>query len=250
MIRAALVIGIAVPIAFYRFELSLETQGEQPLVRLGLFRQRMLAVGMALAFLVYWFAPLFLSYALYLQDGAGWSPLASGIAIIPFGAGFLTGSTATPSLVKRLGLGAPAIGYTFMLVGLSFFVLSLTMSIAPTVWLLAATVPIGLGMGIVLPSLVRIVLVEAGDYEVGMVSSVLNTILQIGPAVAMATVGGLFFNRLETSPKLDDYAGGLATVCAAVCAVHFVSLCLLLLLRRPRILVPADSCTRSRMVQP
>ena len=241
LIRVALALGVAVLIAFCRFELSLETRGGQPLVRLGLFRQRALAVGMALAFLVYWFAPFFLSYALYLQDGAGWSPFASGLAIIPFGAGFLTGSTATPVLVNRIGLGAPAIGYALMLVGLPLFVLGLTASSAPTAWLLAATIPIGLGMGIVLPSLVRIVLAAAGDDDVGMVSGVLNTVLQIGPAVAMAIIGGLFFNRLGASPKLDDYAGGLATVCAAVCAVHCVSLCLLPLLRRPRILVPAPS---------
>ncbi len=50
-----------------------------------------------------------------------------------------------------------------MPVGLLLIVLGLAASIAPTAWLRAATLPIGIEMGIMLPSLVPIALAAAGD---------------------------------------------------------------------------------------
>ncbi len=229
--KLALALSVPVLALFCWFESRLAAQGGQPLLALRLFRQRAFAVGIALSFLVYWFAPFFLSYALYLQDGAGWSPLRSGLAVIPFGAAFLTGSTNAARLVARFGQGAPAIGYALMLTGLPLAVLCLWLSPAPTPWLLAATVPVGFGMGVVLPSLVRIVLSEIEPPDAGMVSGVLNTVLQIGGAVSVAMVGSLFFGRLGTRPSLSDYAASLAAVCTALIAVYTVSLLLLRMLR-------------------
>lgn len=228
--RAAFIVSFPLLLAFCAFENILTKRGGQPLIRLRLFRERAFAIGTVLSLLVYWFAAFFLSYALYLQRGAGWLPVQSGLAVIPFGLAFLVGSTNAERLVIRLGHRAAAIGYACMLCGLTQAVICLSDASGPSVALLASLMPVGFGMGIVLPSVVRIVLADVAARDAGMVSGVLNTMLQIGGALSVALIGGLFFGRLGTQPTLADYASALAYVCAAIAGVYAVSLVLLQLL--------------------
>jgi EmrB/QacA subfamily drug resistance transporter len=204
--------------------------GHDPLLDVRLLRNPVVALGLALAVLFYTLSAFFLTYGIYLQGGLHWSPLASGFAILPFGLGFLSSPLIMPRLVYRLG------GYRVLTLGFALIVLGLGMAAA----LASATAPgpgfyiglaaMGIGQGLVLPSVVRIVLAEVEPARAGVASGMVTATLQIGAAVGAATLGGVFFARLGAHPGALDYVAGFRTsmfaLVAVLCACVAISMAL------------------------
>ena len=85
--------------------IAIELRSPAPLVRLGLFRLRSLALGngvflilMAGMFSMFFFA------SIYVQNVLGYSALTTGLAFLPVTAGIMIGATAAQQLVPRLGV--------------------------------------------------------------------------------------------------------------------------------------------------
>jgi MFS family permease len=226
--------GLSAPtlVLFVLFELHLTRQGASPLFDMRLFRDRPFSVGLTLALLVYANAAFFLCYAVYLQSGLGWSVQATGLATLPFSLGFLFGSLSVPRLVPWLGLGAPRLGYVALILGQAATVSLLLRGGAPDVAMFATLACAGLGMGVVFPALVRIVLQDVPPAYAGMASGALNTVIQIGPSLAVPIIGGLFFRAVAGRADAPAYVHGFAAVLTATATVYAVSLGLTFLLRR------------------
>ncbi|PXW27262.1 MFS transporter [Paraburkholderia caballeronis] len=179
--------------------------GRDPLLDLRLFRNPVVTLGLALAFLFYTLSAFFLSYGIWLQGGLQWSPLASGLAILPFGLGFLASPLLMPRLVHRFG------GYRVLTLGFALLALGLGTAAAlagigtPPTGFYAGLAAMGIGQGLVLPSVVRIVLAEVEPDRAGVASGMISATLQIGAAVGAATLGGLFFSALGAHPDAFDY---------------------------------------------
>jgi MFS family permease len=206
-------------------------RGCDPLLDIRLFRDRAFSVGLPLSFMVYSSSAFFFAYAVYLQSGLGWSVLQAGLGILPFGLGFLFGSLAVPGLVTRIGHGTPALGYVLGIVGQGSVIVILLLGGGPGPAMYVALSCAGLGLGIVFPSLIRIVLHDIPPVHAGMAAGALNTTIQIGPAVAVPVIGGIFFTVLGHATDPAAYSRAFAAVLACVVATFVVSLGLTRLLR-------------------
>jgi EmrB/QacA subfamily drug resistance transporter len=206
-------------------------RGGSPLLDIRLFRDRAFSVGLALAFLVYSSSSYFFSYAVYLQNGLGWDVMAAGLGILPYGLGFLFGSLSVPGLVARFGHGAPRLGYVLGIVGQGSVIAVLLTGGGPGAAMYAAMACAGLGLGVVFPSLIRIVLQDIPPQYAGMAAGALTTTIQIGPAIAVPVIGGVFFSVLGPTPDVAIYGHAFAAVLACIIGTFVVSLVLLRLLR-------------------
>ncbi|WP_322052702.1 MFS transporter [Paraburkholderia bannensis] len=200
--------------------------GKDPLLDVRLLRNPVVALGLALAFLFYLLSAFFLSYGIYLQSGLHWSPLASGFAILPFGVGFLSSPLLMPRLVARIGgYRVLTLGYVLIALGLATAA-TLASASAPGALFYVGLAAMGIGQGLVLPSVVRIVLAEVEPARAGVASGMVTAMLQIGAAVGAATLGGLFFARLGAHPGALDYAAGFKVSMFALVAI--LGVCVLL----------------------
>ncbi|MBF5010008.1 MFS transporter [Burkholderia pseudomultivorans] len=193
--------------------------GRDPLLDVRLFRNPVVATGLGLAFLFYMLSAFFLSYGIYLQGCLNWSPLASGIAILPLGLGFLSSPLLMPRLVGRFGAyRVLTLGFAMLAAGVASAAV-LAGERAPGAGFYAGIAAIGIGQGLVLPSVVRIVLAEVDAPRAGVASGMVTAALQIGAAVGAATLGGLFFARLGAHPAAVDYVQGFRTSMFALTAI-------------------------------
>lgn len=200
--------------------------GRDPLLDVRLLRNPVVVLGLTLAFLFYMLSAFFLSYGIYLQGCLDWSPLASGLAILPLGIGFLASPLLMPRLVDRFG------GHRVLMLGFAMLAAGVATAAAlagehaPGPGFYAGIAAIGIGQGLVLPSVVRIVLAEVDAARAGVASGMVSTMLQIGAAVGAATLGGLFFARLGAQPGALDYVQGFRTAMWALTVVLLVCVAL------------------------
>jgi MFS family permease len=231
---ACIALSVPAMALFVAIERGQSRMGGHPLLDIRLFRDRAFSVGLALSFMVYSSSAYFFSYAVYLQSGLGWNVMAAGIGILPFGLGFLFGSLAVPLLVPRLGHNTPALGYVGGIVGQGAVIAILLNGGGPGAAMYAAMALAGLGLGVVFPSLIRIVLQDIAPVHAGMASGVLNTVIQVGPAVAVPLIGGVFFTVLGRATSVAAYSHAFAAVLACIVTTFVVSLALTRLLRPGR----------------
>lgn len=140
------------------------------------------------------FAAFMFVYALATQSSLGFSPLAAGLAIAPLAVAFLVTSLYMPKAVARWGNRVISTGSLLQLVGVA----GLAATFAET-WphtrpidLAPAFVIVGIGQGLVMPSLFRVVLSEVPPTAAGAGSGVLATSQQVSLALGVATIGSLF----------------------------------------------------------
>ena len=236
-----LVLSAPVLAAFVLLERRLLLKGGSPLLDVRLFHDRAFSVGLALSFLVYASAAFYFCYAVYLQSGLGWSVFYAGLASVPYSVGFLFGSLAAPSLAARFGHGAPVLGYITGSLGLGIVVVILLNGGMPGGPMFFALAIAGLGLGIVFPSLIRIVLQDIPLEHAGMASGALNTVIQVGPALAVSIIGGIFFSTLDGGgATVGVYDHAFAVVVGCIILTFLMSLAMMTLLR------PATTTFRPR----
>jgi MFS family permease len=95
-----------------------------PLIPLSLFKDRSFMIG-TLIMLVFYIGNFVFVFVLtfYLQNGLGFSPLASGLIYLPMGIGFLISSLLTPKIPK-LETGILKIGTIIMIIGYGLLVIT------------------------------------------------------------------------------------------------------------------------------
>jgi EmrB/QacA subfamily drug resistance transporter len=226
--------SIPVLALFVLVEHGIVARGGSPLLDIRLFRGRAFSVGLALSLMVYSSSAFFFSFAVYLQSGLGWSVLSAGLGILPFGLGFFFGSLSVPMLLPRLGLRAPILGYSLGIAGHCVTVAILLDGGVPGVPMFTAMAIAGFGLGLVFPSLLRIVMQNIPASQAGMTSGALNTAIQIGPAIAVPVIGGVFFSVLGRDGSAEAYGHAFAAAIICVIATFAASLALITLLRPAR----------------
>jgi EmrB/QacA subfamily drug resistance transporter len=209
---------------FRRYEIRLAKAGGDPLIAIEVFQSAGLLRGLGAILTLYAMATFFLTYSIYLQSALGFSAWQAGLGILPFTAGFLAGSTASPLIGRRLGAAAPSLG----------FVLSATGAVATatvTAWSPAGTMPswlllgpalvfIGLGMGMSIPTMVRVVVERVAPQRAGLVGGMVNSTLQVSGAISIAVLGGLFFTALGTRSDPAAVTHAFSVTLLAIAACH------------------------------
>src|SRR3984893_4946393 len=195
---------IAIGLVILAVFLFVETRAKEPFIPLDLFRDRDYAVSMAavFAFGIAMFAAVIFMPRFY-QTVRGISATASGYYIWPLLVGLMGGSIGTGLLISRLGRYKWLMtgGAVVMLVG-GFFMTHLTAGVSDWVlwsWMLV----LGLGIGPAMAGYTVVVQNSVPMDRLGVATSTLTFLRQIGASVGLAAAGTIFSssfaNRLPTN---------------------------------------------------
>ena len=177
--------------------LALETRVRSPLVPLGLFRLRNLAVANGVGML--WAGALFAWFflaALYLKLVLGYSPLQVGLSFLP--ANVIMGAFSiglSARLVMRFGIRKPlAAGLLFAAAGLALFVRapvhgSFLVDVLPSMILL------GIGAGTAFNPVLLAAMSDVAPEESGLASGLVNTSFMMGGALGLAVLASVAASR-------------------------------------------------------
>ncbi|WP_327296853.1 DHA2 family efflux MFS transporter permease subunit [Streptomyces sp. NBC_01197] len=176
-----------------------QRHSEHPVITPSLFRKRSFVVGLVIVAGFYASLSAFvLVINLLLQQGMHWTPLRTGLTLIPWALGTAVAVLlAGAVLAEKLGRATLHLGLAISVIGL----LALWWSVAHwgagiTVWNLApALLLTGFGSGLVFVPLVDFIIGDATPEEVGTGAGLLNAVQQFAGAIGVAALGTVFFAR-------------------------------------------------------
>jgi EmrB/QacA subfamily drug resistance transporter len=216
--------------AFIRFERRLMAQGGSPLVDLSLFKAPGFAIGTAMALVFYMLASFYLTFSVYLQGGLHLTPLEAGLRTLPFAVGYFAASFASAGIMQRLGPRALTLGFAVQIAGFGAVIASVLEARPADVSV--ALLIAGGGFGIVFPSVIKVVVGGIDQRHAGLASGIVISTFQIGAALGVAVIGGVFFGVLGTAPEALSYAHAFSV--ALGCNVALLIIGALLSLRLPK----------------
>ncbi|HVA90124.1 MAG TPA: MFS transporter [Chloroflexota bacterium] len=211
--------------------LVIETHSPTPLVRLGIFRIRSLAVANGLGFLAgLVIFGMFFFLSLYLQIVLGYSPLKTGFSYLPLALMIIFTAGLASVIVTRIGFKLIlAFGMLLSTLGLFLFTRipvsgNYATDILPGMLLVAA------GLGFVFVPLSIAAVAGVTPSEVGLASGLINASQQVGGAIGLAILSTISTQRFNTLIKTTrgpeayfsslvggyHYAFGSSTVVLAV----------------------------------
>jgi EmrB/QacA subfamily drug resistance transporter len=184
-----IVLGLVILVVF----LIAETRAREPIIPLDLFKNRDYAVSMAavFAFGIAMFAAVIFMPRFY-QTARGISATASGYYIWPLLVGLMGGSIGSGLLISRIGRYKWLMtgGAAVMLVG-GFLMTHLTAGISdPELW--AWMLVLGAGIGPTMAGYTIVVQNSVSTDRLGVATSTLTFLRQIGASVGLAAAGTIF----------------------------------------------------------
>ena len=186
----------ALAIALLAAFIWIEKRSPAPLVRLGLFKMRSLAVANG-AFLIVaggLFAMFFFA-SLYLQNVLGYDALTTGLAFLPVTVGIAIGATIAQQLVQRVGV-RPVLLTGMTVAALGLCELAATTSVDGSyLGVLAGLLPMSIGIGATFVPLTLVATTNVAPDDAGLASGVFNTSQQIGGALGLAILSTLANDR-------------------------------------------------------
>ncbi|MEU0399847.1 MFS transporter [Streptomyces sp. NPDC006197] len=211
-----------------------KTTSRDPLIRLGLFRNRSVAGANVFVLLLGGaMASAFYFVSLYLQRVLGSSPARSGVEFLPLAFGVVFGSVLAIKLGGRL---APrmvlVIGGALTGIGFAWFSLfTANGSFATDV--LGPSIVASIGIGLCLAPMASLGTTGVAAHEAGAASGLLNSSRQIGAALGLAALGTAANARTGDSGTMEALTDGyaLGMLIGAVVVVGGVLLALAVLPR-------------------
>ncbi|WP_439680440.1 DHA2 family efflux MFS transporter permease subunit [Embleya sp. MST-111070] len=191
---------MAASIVVFALFVRSEQRSPHPVITPSLFRRRSFVVGLLIVGGFYASLSAFvLVINLLLQLGLHWTPLRTGLTLIPWALGTAVAVLlAGAVLAEKLGRATLRIGLSVAIVGL----LGLWWSTAHwytdvTVWRLVPSLFLtGFGAGLMFVPLFDFVLGDATTEEVGSGAGMLNAVQQFAGAIGVAALGTVFFSRV------------------------------------------------------
>jgi MFS family permease len=192
-----LVVTPVAAITFIRTERRFEHAGHVPLVPPSLLRLPGMRRGLALAIPFFaGFGGFMFVFAVALQQGLGLDALSCGLALLPMMLGFLVASVLSTWLVTRLGQRVLTVGALMQGAGLAILAATVLADwpLLSVTALAPGTALAGIGQGLIMSPLFRIVLAEVPATRAGVGGGVLMTTQQTALALGVATLGTLFLS--------------------------------------------------------
>jgi EmrB/QacA subfamily drug resistance transporter len=211
-------------VLFHRYEAMIERRGGNPLVAFEIFDAPGLLRAFGALLTLYAISTFFMVYSIYLQRGLGFSALQAGLAILPFSAGFLAGSTGSPIAGRLWGAAAPSLGFVVSAIGAASVALIVAQTPAGTMPPVASSVlaliVLGLGVGTSIPTMVRVVAERVAPDRAGLVGGLVNSAFQVSSAIGIAILGGLFYSLLGSGTDPIAVARAFAGTMLAIALCH------------------------------
>ncbi|MTD58299.1 MFS transporter [Amycolatopsis sp. RM579] len=221
---AALIPGVA----FVWWEHRVVRHERSPLIDIRLFTSTPgYASGAALG-AVYFsgFAGIWLVFALFFQQGLGYSPLQSGLSVTPFALGSAVSAPLAGRLVPRWGRKLTVTGLSLVITGIGVVALLAWRDPAANASLVLAAplLVAGIGGGMVVAPNTTLTLECVPTRMAGVAGGALQTGQRIGTAIGTAVLAGVY--RLMVTATHGNYPASLAI--AMLCSAGFVLIALAL----------------------
>ncbi|SEP03182.1 drug resistance transporter, EmrB/QacA subfamily [Actinacidiphila rubida] len=211
-----------------------QRRSPHPVITPTLFRKRSFVVGLVIVAGFYASLSAFvLVVNLLLQQGMHWTPLRTGLTLIPWALGTAVAVLlAGAVLAERLGRATLHLGLSLAVLGLLAVWWSLAhWGTAVTVWNLApALLLTGFGSGLVFVPLVDFIIGDTTTEEVGTGAGLLNAVQQFAGAIGVAALGTVFLTRAGHHPTPHSSLAAAEFVLATTAALNLVTLLLVGLL--------------------
>lgn len=208
-------------VVFWRYESCLHRAGGTPILAPAVLNAPGLGRALLVALCFYSIGVFFLMFSMYMQSALHMSALHAGLIFLPFGAGFLLGPLSVPLLRRVLGGYVNPVGMGLEVVGLLWlgWLVSVTPLAPPFTSLTVILFLIGLGQGLGLPTLMRMVTGRVAPAYAGMIAGITSATLQISTSLSVALIGGVFYTLLgEPATAVSiTHAFTIAVLCIAVC---------------------------------
>lgn len=224
-------VGAALLAVFARWERRVAAREGQPLLDPRLLTGvRGYAPGASLGALYFvGFSGVWLVFALFFQNGLGYEPLGSGLAVTPFAIGSAAAAVVAGRLVERFGRLLTVWGLVTVLAGLA--VTALVLRTAPPgtmAWLAAPALFVGgLGSGCVISPNVTMTLRDVPVRMAGAAGGALQTGQRLGGAVGTAALPGLYYMVLAADGRNYRTAVTLSVASALVALLAALAVALL-----------------------
>jgi EmrB/QacA subfamily drug resistance transporter len=187
-VTGSLIGGVALFAAFLLYE----SRARDPMLRLDLFKSRNFAVGNVETLALYGgLSALFFFLVLYLQQVAGYTPLESGLAMLPESVVMFALSSRFGALADRfgprvfMGLGPLIAGAGILML------LTVGVHVSYTTSVLPAILVFSLGLSMTVAPLTSAVLAGVRENEAGIGSAVNNAVARVAGLIATVTIGAL-----------------------------------------------------------
>ncbi|GFJ88095.1 MFS transporter [Phytohabitans rumicis] len=209
VVWASIVGGLAVLGAFIAYERRVEF----PSLDVRLFKVPRFAAPVALIGLVFFAAlGVFFFSAFYLQLVRGYSPLETGLLLLPFAVAQMAFAPRSAAMVKKYGGKAVStVGLVLTAVGMSGFIF---LGVDTPVWVILALFFIqGVGMANLMPPAMESIMSSLPREKAGVGSAVANTVRQVGGALGVAVLGSVLASvyRGRSTPPPRRYPHRPAT---------------------------------------
>ena len=182
-------VAVALLAGFAWWETRTARRGGQPLLDPQLAHTPGYAPGLAIGSLYFLgFTGIWLVLALFFQDGLGYSPLRSGLAVTPFALGVAVSAVVAGRLVARVGRWLTVSGLTATVAGLGGGMVT-----SPNVTLTLQSVPVRMA---------------------GAAGGALQTAQRIGAAIGTALLVSVFYRVLAANGHSYPTAVSDALLCA------------------------------------
>ncbi|NVL73433.1 MFS transporter, partial [Escherichia coli] len=89
-----------------------------------LLRNSEFVIGLVMALAFYMLSSFYLTFAVYLQSGLHQSPLAAGLATLPFATGFFVSSLLSSYVMQWLGPRTLTVGFALQVIGFGIVMLA------------------------------------------------------------------------------------------------------------------------------
>ncbi|MEV4053703.1 MFS transporter [Amycolatopsis sp. NPDC049688] len=190
------IVAVVFGFAFVRWERSVVRRGRSPLLDTRLFTDTPgYAAGAAVGALYFCgFAGIWLVFAVFFQQGLGYSPLQSGLSVTPFALGSAVSAAVAGRLVPRFGRRLTVTGLAMVAVGLLAVAL-LAEVVPPSASGWAFALPLvfaGVGGGMVISPNTTLTLECVPVRMAGVAGGALQTGQRIGTAIGTAVLASVF----------------------------------------------------------
>ena len=228
-IWALLAAGVAGLVALGVVESRREQTRVAPLLRPRLLRIPAFSAGIVVQFAFSaGLQGFFLVFALWLQLGRGFSPIAAGLTALAFSVGSFLLAPFAVQLAQRAGRLVLAGGGVLMALGTLQILLGAgDVGDGSNPWpVVPGMVLAGAGLSLLIIPLVNVVLAAVPHGVAGGAGGIFSTAQQLGGALGVAVVGTVFFTRLESHSYTSSFEHSAPLVIALFAVAGLLSLAL------------------------
>ncbi|WP_344236435.1 MFS transporter [Actinocorallia libanotica] len=187
-----------------------ENRAAQPVVPVRIVKQRTPAlaiIGSAAVGMAMFGGSVFLGQ--YFQIGRGYSPTEAGLLTIPMMFGVLVSSTVSGRIISNTGKVKPHIVIGLAVLTVGFLAMSTIDHETSLVFVGAAMVLIGTGVGMSMQNLVLIVQNDVSMKDLGAASGAMAFFRSLGGTIGVSVLGAILASKVAESIKKGFAAAGV-----------------------------------------